>query len=63
MTIYGVFDFKTIGGEPSLRLLQTKVVHAYGYCYTPATQIIIAIGVVLIAFGVLIYKEKNKATL
>jgi len=60
MITYGIFDFSIVGGKP-LRLLSPgdKTVHAYGYFYTPNSQVTIMIGVSLLVFGVLLYKEKR----
>ena len=59
MIACGIFDFSTMGGS-GLRLLSgEKTVYAYEYYYDDGTQLMIALGVVLLVLGVLIYKEKR----
>lgn len=70
MASYGIFDFKTFNDWSNVyriasvyriaRAPRKDIVYAYGYRYSTTTQTIIAIGVILLVLGILIYKEKAK---
>lgn len=53
MTIYGIFDIRSTSTD------RFRGLNAWAYYYSSNTQIVIAIGVALLVFGILIYKEKR----
>jgi hypothetical protein len=49
-----------MGGEGGKFSYNRASIDAYAYFYTDETQLKIAIGVTLLVWGILVYKEKRK---